>query len=466
MRIVLGVLDVNLRWGPLGFQHGLMSISAVLKQYGYTDVHLAYFTSHRELAEWPEQLARLKPQVIGFYVASGQADQVAALINAVPRDGTFTIAGGPYPTCYPRFLEQVERLDAVGIGEGEYTMLELVQALEAGRDPGSVAGLRLRRDGAIIETPPRPFIENLDELPYEDWDLFDTQHSIDRYGLAQIRVMASRGCPYKCTYCSNHGLAKAQPGRYVRYRSVDHLLGELKMLKERFRFSEIFFDDDIFMLNRARLREFAERFPVEVGVSFVCSCRVEVADDESMTLLKKAGCRRVDFGIEHGDEALRREVLKRRMTNEQITRAVESARRAGLQVKTMNMVGLPGETPEKHLATLRLNQQLRPDVTECSVFWAYPGTELYELCVREGYLVPDTKTPKHFMVYRTFHLKLPGFSAAQVKRAYSLFCFRVFWKRNKIKALAYWLLYSRLGVVLVRVLSRVKKYARRIFTGM
>jgi radical SAM superfamily enzyme YgiQ (UPF0313 family) len=132
----------------------------------------------------------------------------------------------------------------------------------------------------------------------------------------------------------------------------------------------------------------------------------------------------------------------------------------------MNMVGLPGETPEKHMATVRLNQRLRPDVTECSVFWPYPGTDLYDLCVREGYLRLDAGAPKRFMVYRTFHLKLPGFSAAEVKRAYSLFCFRIFWKQNKVKALAYWLLYSRLGVLLVRVLSRAKKYVRKLFGGM
>ncbi|MBN1917796.1 MAG: B12-binding domain-containing radical SAM protein [Verrucomicrobia bacterium] len=465
MKILLGFVEVNQRFGALGLQHGLMSISAVLKQHGH-EVALAYFSRAHELDEWPARLTEARPQVVGFYVAAEQAEQVGELINAVPRDGTFTIVGGPHATCFPQMLEKIDRLDAVCIGEGELTLLELVEALESGRDPATVEGLWVKREGEIVKTPPRPFIAEIDKLPVEDWDLFDVQQNIDRYGMGQMRVLASRGCPYKCTYCANHILAAAQPGRYVRFRSIDNLLDELKMLKARFTFEEIFFDDDIFMLDRRRLREFAERYPKEVGVPFICCGRVEVTNDETMQLLKQAGARRVDFGVEVGDEELRRTVLKRTMSNDEIIAAIECAQRAGLQVKTLNMVGLPGETPEKHMATVRLNQRLRTDVTNCSVFWPHPGTELYDLCVREGYVPADGHVPERYIAYRTCYLKLPGFPAKVVNRAYRLFCFRVFWRRNKLKALAYWLLYSRLGVALVGMLSRAKKKLRRVFKGM
>jgi radical SAM superfamily enzyme YgiQ (UPF0313 family) len=238
------------------------------------------------------------------------------------------------------------------------------------------------------------------------------------------------------------------------------------MLKARFRFDEVFFDDDIFMLDRNRLREFAQRYPDEIGVPFVCSGRVEVTNDETMRLLKAAGARRIDFGVEVGNEALRRTVLGRRMTNEQIVAAVECARRAGLHVKTLNMVGLPGETPEMHMETVRLNQRLQPDVMNCSVFWPQPGTVLHELCVREGYAPANGVVPDRYIPYRTCYLKLPGFPAQQVNRACRMFCFRVFWKRNKTKALAYRLLYSRIGEILIRVLSRAKRYVRKLFGGM
>jgi len=465
MRIVLGFVEVNQRFGALGVQHGLMSLSAVLKQHGYTDVHLAYFSKKHEIEEWPERLKQLDPQIVGFYLAAEQTEQVAALINAVP-DGPLTIVGGPHPTCFPEVLEQIKRLDAVCIGEGEYTLLEIVKAREAGAGLDGIKGLHFKQDGKIVQTPPRPFIENLDELPYEDWSLFNTQRSIDAYGLGQMRVIASRGCPYKCSYCANHILAAAQPGRYVRFRSLDHLLGELKMLKEQYQFEEVFFDDDIFMLDRRRLREFAQRYPKEVGVPFVCCGRVEVTNDETMQLLKAAGARRVDFGVEVGNEQLRRSVLKRSMSNDEIIEAIRCAQRAGLQVKALNMVGLPGETPEMHMDTVRLNQQLRPDVANCSVFWPHPGTELYDVCAREGYSPADGVVPDRYIAYRTCYLNLPGFPARKVNRAYRLFCFRVFWRRNPIKALAYWLLYSRLGVALVGVLSRVKKHVRGLLKGM
>jgi hypothetical protein len=115
---------------------------------------------------------------------------------------------------------------------------------------------------------------------------------------------------------------------------------------------------------------------------------------------------------------------------------------------------------------VRLNHRLQPDVANCSVFWPHPGTELYELCLREGYMPADGRAPEGYIPYRTCYLKLPGFSAKAVNRAYRLFCFRVFWKRSKLKAIAYWLLYSRLGVALVGAASRAKKRLRRIFRGM
>jgi len=465
IRIALVFLEVGQRFDPLGSQHGLMSISAVLKSNGFSDVRLIHFVRRIDFGRWRKELSEYDPGLIGFYLPSCQVGIVRKLIAEMPNRGAFTVCGGPHTTCYPKSIEEIAGLDAICVGEGEYVMVELAQALQEGKDPTRVPGLWVRHNGRIVRNKPRPFIANLDELPYEDWDLFDTQHSIDAYGLTQIRVMASRGCPYRCTYCFNHRLREAQPGRYVRFRSTEHLLGELKMLKSRFRFREVFFDDDIFMLDKKRLAEFAERYPREVGVPFIFCGRVEVCDRETVKLLKNAGARRIAMGVEVGNEELRRKVLRRPMSNSQIMETALAAREVGLQIKTFNMVGLPGETPEMHMETVRLNRQIRPTVIGSAVFTPFPGTDLYDLCVKEGYL-PQGKEIPNEAAFDTCILQMPQFTAKQINRCYKLFPIRVFWKESKVKALGFTLLYSNLGQFLLRRFSRWKGYARAFFKGL
>ena len=412
MKVALVFLEVGQRFDALGSQHGLMSISAVLKANGFPDVKLIHLTKKLEIERWRQELLEYDPALIGFYLPSCQTGLVRKLLAEIPRREAFTVCGGPHPTCFPESVGELAGLDAMCVGEGEYVMLELAQALQHDRDPTGIAGLWVRHNGDIVRNDARPFIADLDELPYEDRDLFDTQQSIDAYGLAQMRVLASRGCPYQCTYCYNYRLRAAQPGRYVRFRSTEHLIGELRMLKSRFRFQEIFFDDDVFMLDKQRLKEFAKRYPKEVGVPFVFCARVEVCDRPTLQLLKDAGARRIDIGVEAGNEELRRKVLRRRMSNERILEVARTAREVGLQIKTLNMVGLPGETPEMHMETVQLNRQIRPTVVGLAVFTPFPGTDLYDLSVKEGYLPAGTEIPYDVALHKCV-MQMPQFTAKQ-----------------------------------------------------
>ncbi len=464
MRIALVFLEVGERFDALGLQHGLMSISAVLKSNGFPEVRLFHFVRKVDFQRWREELARYDPGLIGFYLPSHQIGLVRRLLAEIPCKDAFTISGGPHLTCFPETAEKMPGLDAICVGEGEYPMLKLARALEEGRDPTQIPGLWVRQNGSHVRNPPAPFIENLDELPFEDRDLFDTQRIIEAYGLSQIRVLASRGCPYRCTYCSNRKMANAQPGRYVRFRSADHLMGELRMLKSRFKFNEIFFDDDVFMLDKRRLAEFAERYPKEVGVPFVFCARVEGCDPATMELMKKAGARRIDIGLEAGNEELRRKILRRPMSNQRILDAARAAKEAGLQIKTLNMVGLPGETPEMHMETVELNRRIRPTIVGLAVFTPLPGTDLHETCIDEGYLSSEERIPAHVAFQRSI-LQMKQFTAKQIRRCYRLFGIRVFWRDSKIKAIGYTILYSDVGKYLLKSFSRWKRYARAILKG-
>jgi len=464
MKIALGFTELNQKFGPLGFQHGLASISAVLKRHGFTDVHLAYFTEQAHLAGWEDWLARVKPDLVGFYAAAEQFPLVKDLVQRVPA-GIFTIVGGAHPTCYPECIDKAPRLDAVCVGEGEYPMLELVRALQAGQDCTRIPNLWVRHNGRIVRNLPRPFLDDLDELPYEDLDLFNPQEKIDRYGMSQIRMITSRGCPYQCTYCANKRLSESQPGRYVRYRGAAHVMGELNELNRKYRFNEVVFDDDIFMMNKGVLEQFCARYPGEIGKPFVFCGRVEMCTPEMLARLKAAGGRRIDFGVESGNEDLRRAILKRRMTNAQILDACRMAREAGLQVKTLNMVGLPDETEALHMDTVQINRQIQPEVASLFTFCPYPGTELYDYCIEKGYYTPADELPKGYVSRRDTLLNMPCFPPRNVQRCVKWFGFRVYREHSLVKAIGYTVIQSRHGETILNLTKPLRRVLRKIMKG-
>jgi anaerobic magnesium-protoporphyrin IX monomethyl ester cyclase len=464
MKIVLVFTELNQKFGALRSQHGLSFLSAVLKENGYPEVSLCYFTGTLDLDQWQADLTRLQPDLVGFYSTAEQFHFIKRLIEAVPQP-IFTICGGPHPSCYPVCIESIPRLNAICVGEGEYALLELVQALDQGRDFTGIKSLWIRHNGTIIKNPTRPFIQNLDELPFEDRDLFNTQEAIDQYGLDQLRILASRGCPFSCTFCSNKRMSKIQSGPYVRYRSADHLLRELNQAKQTYRFNEIFFDDDIFIMNREIVEQFCARYPKEIGKPFVFAGRVEACRLDILTMLKNAGGRRIDFGVESGHEELRRSILKRKMSNRQIIEATHTAKKVGLQVKTLNMVGLPEETPEKFKETVRINQAIKPDIASLYVFYPYPGTELYDYCLEKGYLHPEESLPENYVSRRDSILELPYFPKKEINRCYRRFALQVFWRSSPLMALGYTLINSSHGEFFMALTKKFRKVLRKVFKG-
>jgi anaerobic magnesium-protoporphyrin IX monomethyl ester cyclase len=464
MKILLTFTEINQKFGALYYQHGLASISSVLKKNGFHDIALSHFIQEPNYDHWQEHIKNVKPDIIGFYSTAEQFQFVGSLIEKVP-EGIFTVCGGPHPTCYPDCIEVFPRLDAICIGEGEYPMLELVKGMHEGKDYSGIKNLWIRKGGQIIKNDVRAFISDLNELPFADRDLFNLQDAIDKYGLGQVRVMTTRGCPYQCTYCSNRRISEAQEGRYVRFRSAEHIMEELNQLNGKYQFEEIFFDDDIFMMNKNIRKEFCRRYPDEIGKAFVFCGRVEQCNHDLLADLKAAGGRRIDFGIESGNEELRRTILKRNMTNEQILNSTQMAKSVGLQVKTLNMVGLPEESLEKHMDTVRLNQEIKPDIASIYTFYPYPGTELYDYCVEKQYYKPVKFLPKGYVSRRDTMLDMPGFSRKDIQQSLKWFGFRVFRKYSLVKAVGFTIMNSGYGELFLGLTKRFRKMLRNVFKG-
>jgi len=411
MRILFIYKDINLS-GPFG----ILSLSAALRAAGH-ETGLALSGRRGFLA----RVRDFKPDVLAYSVTTGfhhyYLDINRRLKAELGRNGrkVLTLIGGPHATFFPEMLES-EGVDAVCRGEGEDAIVDFADALGHGGDYTRIRNLWVKNGGGIIRNEVRPLIENLDRLPFPDRDLLFSQDRFVRDAPMKI-FFANRGCPYLCTYCFNHkynGLYRGK-GEIVRYRSVDHLLAEIKDVRTKWPLKYIFFLSDNFVLDKDWVGEFAERYRAEIGLPFTCNVRANLVDEKVASDLKRAGCVSVLFGVESGDERLRNDILKRQMSDEAILGAGSLLRANGIRLYTQNILALPGETFRQALSTLALNQRLEPAYAWASIFTPYPSNELTEYAIRNGYFEGNSDR-----VHHSFHSRsVMNFSGRRERRMFT-----------------------------------------------
>jgi anaerobic magnesium-protoporphyrin IX monomethyl ester cyclase len=376
MRVLF--VEKQIDYEPLG----LLYLSSVLRQAGH-EVRLAVAT-----AEDPVAVAReWQPGVVGYSVYTGSQTYYRDLnLQIKEAVDVVSVFGGPHPTYFPEFIDQ-PGVDAVCVGEGEGAMLDLVEALETGRPLTGIENWWFKHNGHLEQNPVRPGEDDLDRIPLPDRDLLYEKDAFARQSGIK-HFITSRGCPYDCTYCFNHALAELYRGKGKRLRqmSVERVVEEVKGVQERYPMQFVVFLDDLFIVYADWLRELAERFPREVGLPFFCNVRANLVTPEKMTLLRKAGCASVGMGLETGNPALRNEILKRNLSDEQIVEASRLIREAGIQLLTTNMLGLPGGTLANDFETLALNHACKPAYANAFLYQPYPRTELGENAREHGYV--------------------------------------------------------------------------------
>jgi len=373
----------------------------------------------------------------------------------IARDsGAVVILGGPHLTLMPEESLQRPEVDLVVRGEAEDTIVEIVRALEASLPAGElvrsdgqplrfpeqpwsgITGLSYRNlDGAIIHNPPRPLRQDLDNLPWPAYHLF----KIERYTNLQpltdgldpharsYTILTSRGCPYQCIYCS-----KPITGHVWRARSPENVVAEWRYLVEELGATEIGITDDVWNLNLKRAKEIC-RLLIEAGLNRVPwvtihGMRASPADDELFQLMKAAGCKRVGFGVESGNQAVL-DSIKKHQTLDQVRAAFASARAAGLQTMGFFIFGLPADTAETMDDTIRFALELDPDLGNFMIAVPFPGTELYEIAQREGRLL--TTDWRDYAIHDDkAHYELPGLPARLVEQKWHE-AYRRFYLRPK-----------------------------------
>lgn len=413
----------------IGIPSGIATLSAVLKQAGF-EVELFDFTfvktkesgqGHNTGGFLPtaytmddlvrddpvttledafrEKINKFKPNLVAVSTMTGHFDEVIDLLKAVKPDCP-VVVGGVHATIFPEDVLNFSEVDYVCVGDGEEMIVELCETLRDKKDVSSIKNLGFRKNDQIVINDLREFV-NLDDLPIPDWGLFDKRHLFRPFKgeiyQGSFYVM-SRGCPQLCTYCVNGSLRKVMKncGRYFRYQSPSTTIKQIKYLKEKFNATWFkFADDSIMLFSDQYLEELADGL-APLGIKFGCSVRPETATANKVRLLKKMGCVAASVGVESGNEELRREMLNRRMSNDQIKNAINLLNAEDIRVSTFNMIGLPNESRENVFETIKLNKELNVEAVNVYIIYPYPGTDIFrnnniKIRNHDGKIVPVAK---------------------------------------------------------------------------
>ena len=414
MKIVFLEVDTERSWALASVGPGFLG--AVLRRAGH-EVALVRAPLDASDDEVVAAVAAQAPGLLGLSLTTRQWLRGRRLVAALRRDPATVhvpvIAGGLHPTFSPEEVLASDGFDWVCLGEGEGALLDLVTALEAGQPTDRIANIWKR--GISVRPPTRPPVEPLEQLPFLARDLLDEARGV-------VHMATQRGCPFPCTYCAArmyNELYEQVGGEYGRRRPVEDVVSELQGLRAKGDLSYVIFLDDTFTIHHPWVRRFCELYPAQVGVPFSLHARVETVSEPLLHQLRAAGCDQVTYGVESGSERVRREIMKRPVTNQRFRDVFRWTREAGIRLTANFMLGLPGETKAELQQTLQLAEELEVADFGYFVFYPYPGTALFRLCRDQGYLPADY--PERPANHRASILQLPGLSNEDIAAVYDGF---------------------------------------------
>lgn len=303
------------------------------------------------------------------------------------------IVGGPHVTFFPQLIENPD-IDYICRGEGEYALLDLLDAMA--HNPQSIKDIQniwsKDADGNIYKTDVRPFVEDLDKLPFSDFGIYTKYKYMIPYFKDMYPIITHRGCPHNCSYCFNKAYKEiySGKGRYLRIRSPQNVIEELVQAKNKYNITKVKIDDDSFLSHRTTwLEEFADLYKKRINLPFIIMLEASEVNEKRIRFIKEMGCICAKMGVETASDEKRQKVLNKRVSTRQIREAARLIKKYGIYLYTFNILGLPGETIDEAIDTLKLNQEIGSDFIWCSLLQAYPGTAISEYVKEHGFLADD-----------------------------------------------------------------------------
>jgi len=395
------VLFVYLNLGTSNVKHfppGIGVLSAVIKKNG----HLAeciYVNDGMQDDHILSTIGKYNPDLIAFSVVTHQWAHVkryAALIKT--KFQAPIICGGAHPTFNPEEVIADPNINLLCIGEGESPLADVLERMHNSTDLASIPNIWAKNDqGRVFANEPRLLVKDLDTIPFPDRSILPFQEIVDSCNTEPV-IMASRGCPYNCTFCSNSAYKAIYKGKgtWLRQRSPENVIEEIREMNNTYKINTLNFYDECFGYNRKWIKTFCELYKAEFGFPFGCFIRAETMDRETFHMMADAGLSLIYLGVESGNENLRRNVMNRKVSDERIIAACRDAQAEGIQVWTYNIVGIPGETVETIDEAMELNRLINPHFVSISLFQPLPGTKLYDVCLEKNYFSGLTQSDSFY----------------------------------------------------------------------
>ncbi len=374
---------------------GLLCLAAVLRENGHTVKILDHNVQNGGLRTF----FKYDPELVGLSSFTGPMILDALRLSKLFRThlNAPIVWGGVHASLLPLQTVRNPNIDMVVVGEGEDTIVELADTLEKKQNLAEVKGLIWKKTTdesvKIIKNAPRPFIKDLDKLPFPAWDLIDKRKYLatsigwDRTSAALYSIQSSRGCPFNCGFCYNTVFNK----RTWRPKSAERVLEEISYLKNEFKVQKINFKDDNFIVNQKRAVAICRGLLQEkIDVRFHADCRVDLFSRNLAQYLKKGGCEQIYFGVESGSQRIL-QFINKGITLAQAYTAVNLAKKLNLISSASFILGFPTETTEDLVLTERFIHQLNPDSLLLKIFVPYPGSPLYNYLLEKNYFTPPSK---------------------------------------------------------------------------
>ena len=391
---------------------GLAYLSSVLEKEGHKVKIIDAPTLNYDWKNLREETRGFKPDIVGITSTTStiyDAYKVAELIKEY-NSRIKVVIGGPHVSfTSDDTLKECSSIDIVVRGEGEETMKEIVNSFNRERLPlEEIRGINFRDNGKIVQTENRPFIENLDELPFPAYSLLP----IDKYKVGKkqfANIITSRGCPFSCIFCSSSQLC----GKRWRARSPENVIKELEVLKDDYNIQEVEVVDDTFTLNNKRAEKICDLI-IKKGfnISWSASSRVNTITQELANKMKRAGCHILYFGIESGSQKILN-IIQKGITLTQSEKAVQIAKKANINTLGSFIIGIPGETKQTIKKTIKFVKKLSPSLAQFTICTPYPGTKLFKIAKEKHLLL--TKNWSKYTILDSV-MKTPGIASKKLRR--------------------------------------------------